>query len=438
MRLRKPGALRKISKHGFGTMAIYWSHKFFPHAFNLLKEQALPASIRQSVEVMQQELMHHKIYDYWDWSDIAKYEKSPTHKVGGYIWFLPCWSNVWGGGHYTIFRFANQMCHRAGQDGYLFVYDHTDKHPPISVQQEELNQAVPECRLKIISNPADLPHARAGIATTWQSAYYLRSFPYCDHKFYFMQDYESQFYAYGTSSMQANNTYTFGFSGITGGPWLKKCYESHGGAAINYRFAADLSIFYPADSSGTVRDRVKRVFFYGRPSTERRCFDLGMAALHKIALEFPEVEIVIAGLDLASPPPFKATLLGNMPLAATGELYRTCDVGIAFSATNLSYLPIELMATGVPVLSNNGPHVEWHCRHGENAWVVDPTPVAVLEGFRELYNSREKRQKIATGGIKTMAQIDWEEEIDRLYHYTVACIVDGQAKAASAAARPEI
>ncbi|PKU25406.1 hypothetical protein CWS72_07415 [Telmatospirillum siberiense] len=232
-----------------------------------------------------------------------------------------------------------------------------------------------------------------------------------------MQDYESLFYPWGTASMQANATYGFGFKGITGGAWLRQLYEAHGGTAENYRFAADKDIFYPAAPDGKVRANVKRLFFYGRPSTERRCFELGMACLGKIAEIYPDVEIVIAGLNLDVPPPFKAILLGNQSLKATGDLYRSCDVGMAFSGTNLSYLPVELMACGVPVLTNNGPHIEWHCHHEENAYLAEPVPEAVVAGFQALYEDKALRQKLVDGGLKTMAGLSWETEMDKIYDY---------------------
>ncbi|WP_255557226.1 glycosyltransferase [Sodalis sp. dw_96] len=334
-----------------------------------------------------------------------------------FIWFVPDWLNVWGGGHYTLFRFAN---HFAGFNtrNIIFVYDN-HRHTSAKQLQDELMAALPNCQLEVIIDPALLPSCAAAIATTWQSAYNVRAFEFADRKFYFMQDYESLFYAYGTTSMQANATYGFGFIGITGGGWLKQCYEAHGGRARNFFFAADRQIFYPLENGEAVREKVSRLFFYGRPSTERRCFDLGMAALNKISEKFPQVEIVIAGLDLEAHPPFPATLMGNLSLKETGDLYRTCDIGMAFSGTNLSYLPVELMASGVPVICNNGPQVEWHCRHGVNAYLADPVPQAMLEAFSALYHDRSLRQQLSDGGLATMAPLSWEQQMDGIYQYVM-------------------
>lgn len=408
-----------VRNYGLGNTLILALFKVFPKHFSLLYRTLTSSGnlVHKEIVAVDYSLSIGTVYDYvtWDKFGGAVQAKSITDNRDCFIWFVPDWTNVWGGGHYTLFRFANHFA-KFGTRNIIYIYDNK-RHSSPSMLQSELNDALQDCKLEVIVEPSLLPECSGAIATTWQSAYHVRAFEFARKKFYFMQDYESLFYAFGTASMQANATYTFGFTGVTGGGWLKKCYESHGGKALNYLFAADKNIFYPSNADGQVAPVVTRLFFYGRPSTERRCFELGIAALKKISDKYPNVEIVIAGLDLKFTPPFKATLLGNMKLEDTGDLYRTCDVGLAFSGTNLSYLPVELMASGVPVISNNGPHVEWHCKHLENSYLVDPTPQSVLDAFSTLYNDRQLRQKLADGGLGTMKDLNWENEMTKIYEY---------------------
>ena len=396
---------------GWGNAIIFALYKQFPRFFVLLHQKVNAGNncVWPSMANLDPVMVSASVLDYKPWIEyggaavpVANKDRRPV-----FIWFVPDWLNVWGGGHYTLFRFAN---HFAGCNtrNIIFIYNN-QRHATPKHLHDELMAALPDCKLEVIIDPALLPSCAAAIATTWQSAYDVRAFEFAHKKFYFMQDYEGLFYAYGTTSQQANATYGFGFIGITGGGWLKQRYEAHGGRARDWHFAADRQIFYPRGMNNAVREKVSRLFFYGRPSTERRCFDLGMAALKKIAERFPEVEIVIAGLDLQSHPPFPATLMGNLSLKDTGDLYRTCDIGMAFSGTNLSYLPVELMASGVPVICNNGPQVEWHCQHGVNAYLADPVPQAMLEAFSALYYNRSLRQQLADGGLATMAPLSWEQ-----------------------------
>lgn len=334
------------------------------------------------------------------------------------IWFVPNCSNVFGGGHYTLFRFANYFANHGDTTNIIFIYNYVSGvDRPIVKLENDLKKALPDCKLIVETNFYELPQCEAAIATTWQSAYFVKKFSKSKEKFYFMQDYESLFYPAGTLSLQANYTYSFGFHGITGGTWLKERYESHGGKAINYVFSTDRNIFYPENK--TVRDKVTRLFFYGRPSTERRAHELGMAALSLIAEKFPNIEIVMAGLDGVSAPTFKCTMLGNLTLKQTGELYRTCDIGIALSATNLSYLPVELMASGCAVVTNSGPQVEWYCKDRCNSLVADPTPQAILKCFSELVESKELRSQLVKNGLDTASETTWENEMDKVFTHII-------------------
>jgi glycosyltransferase involved in cell wall biosynthesis len=403
--------------YGYTNATLYALYKITPKRFVLLAEMIRrnPASGMISNDSFGR--LVKSVFHYGNWTDFGGAVLPPGKpgSVPTIIWFVPDWSNVWGGGHYTLFRFANHFASQ-GTNNIIYIYNN-ERHTTPHALQKDLQLALDPCRLQVVIDPKQLPECAAAIATTWQSAYYVRAFPFAQEKFYFMQDYESYFYAFGTASVQANETYSFGFHGITGGGWLRSQYQSHGGSAINYRFAADPEVFFPADADGRVRPAVKRLFFYGRPSTERRCFELGMAALQAISDRFPDVEIVIAGLELGFTPPFKVTLLGNMTLEETGRLYRTCDVGMAFSATNLSYLPVELMASGVPVISNRGPQVEWHCENRKNAILVESAPEAVLIAFTELFHSTSLRQQLVEGGLATMRELSWENEMQKVFEH---------------------
>jgi glycosyltransferase involved in cell wall biosynthesis len=332
------------------------------------------------------------------------------------IWVIPHCSNIWGGGHYTLFRFIDHFSKKDNIKNVIFLYDYQGQGKSIPELENELNKAFSTKKFKVIGDFNLLPPADIAIATTWQSAYYTLKMP-ASQKFYFMQDYESLFYAFGTQSIQANNTYTFGFKGITGGYWLRSIYESYGNTAQAYVFSADREIFYPANPEQPVRDTVKKIFFYGRPSTPRRAHELGIAALELVANYYPDIEIVIAGLSDMPPTPFKSTLLGNLTLKETGELYRTCDIGIALSATNMSYLPVELMATGCPVISNNGPQLEWFCQNQHNALLAAPTPSAIFQAVQELIDSKELRQKLAENGLQTIQKTTWSNEMDKIFDY---------------------
>jgi glycosyltransferase involved in cell wall biosynthesis len=334
-----------------------------------------------------------------------------------FTWVLPYCSNIWGGGHYTIFRFIEYFSREHNIDSIIWVYDNNNAKM-LSGLEETLNSAFNTDAFFVMGHEGI--ETDAIIATTWQSAYYVRESK-ISPKFYLMQDYESLFYPFGALSLQANYTYEFGFYGITGGHWLKKTFESYKSSIAHaYIFSADRDIFYPSDPNNLVSEKVKRIFFYGRPSTPRRAFELGIGALELISDKYPDIEIVIAGLDNISKPKFNCTLLGNLSLRETGDLYRSCDIGLALSATNMSYLPVELMASGCPVVSNKGENVEWYCKHNYNALLASPTATALFSAVESLINSKELRLKLVQNGLETANATTWQNEMDKIHEYILS------------------
>src|SRR5690606_34493580 len=107
-------------------------------------------------------------------------------------------------------------------------------------------------------------------------------------------DFEPWFYPVGSASVLAENTYRFGFTALTAGRWLaEKLRADYGMVAHPYDFGAD-----PASYSHVNRGRRSEVFFYARPSTDRRGFELGLMALDILAQQRPDVTINLVGESL--------------------------------------------------------------------------------------------------------------------------------------------
>ncbi len=96
------------------------------------------------------------------------------------------------------------------------------------------------------------------------------------------------------------------------------------------------------------------VFVYARPGHARNCWELAEAALHELKARFGTgVRIITAG-SWATPDDLGGGIehLGFLDYADTGRLYRTCDVGLSLQVSeHPSYLPLELLACGVPVVA---------------------------------------------------------------------------------------
>ena len=247
---------------------------------------------------------------------------------------------------------------------------------------EEIHRSINENFLPIdcpISIGIDsLPPAYFSFATNWTTAYLLKNYISTIEKCYLIQDYEPYFYPPGTDYYLAERTYHFGFKTFTGGDWIaNKLKTKHNVTADIFQFGCDTAFYAPA---GRMKKQAitKRLLFYARPSTPRRGFELAMLAFEQLLRKVNNVEILLAGCDFSA---FELAhnikSVGIVPMADLPKLYRSCDAGLIISFTNVSLLPLDLMASGCAVISNSGPQVEWLLNE-QIAMLTEPDPLFVV------------------------------------------------------------
>jgi hypothetical protein len=259
------------------------------------------------------------------------------------------------GGHQNIFRFM-AFLERAGYEARIYLYATFDDQPPEEVRKRvTASKSYPDLSASIERYPeAGLPEdVDAIMATSWETAYRSLRDSSLARRLYFVQDYEPLFYPTGSESQLAENTYRFGFTGITAGHWLAdKLHREFGMPTHSFDFGVD-----PRNYSLQNTGERGAIFFYARPETPRRGFELGAMALDLFARARPGHRIILAGqklsrLDL----PFPHTTIGNVPVSELNAIYNQCTAGLVMSLTNMSLLPLELLAAGVVPVVNDAPN----------------------------------------------------------------------------------
>ena len=269
---------------------------------------------------------------------------------------------------------------------------------------------------------SSLKPAKITVATSWLTAYAARNFKGTQHRCYFVQDYEPHFYPHGSEYYFAEATYRMGFYGITAGNWLAhKLATEYGMQTTSMGFSYDRELYRPHTR---LSFKIKQVFFYARPVTERRGFELGLLALNRVAQQLPDVEFILAGWDASTYYiPFKHKNAGSVAVKDLAKLYSQCDVALVLSMTNLSLLPLELMACGCPVVSNNGANVEW-LLNDSNAVLADPTPEALGDAIISLLQDDDKRMQLAEDGLKFAATTSWDVETSKVADFFEQLMAD--------------
>ena len=331
-------------------------------------------------------------------------------------WLVPFFRHPYEGVH-TILRFGDVLRRQRGVESRFVIYD----NPHASVREAEARASAlfsdAPGTFQVLRKREDittLPATDVVMATFWMSAYFAMRHPRAKARMYFVQDFEPLFYSAGTMYGLAEETYRLGLFGLFNTPGLREfVVNNYPMEGLSFTPAVEHGIFH---ARGRAPQDVIRIFFYGRPSVDRNAFELGAAVLRDIKRRFGDrVDIVSAG-EIWDPQRFGLggviRNLGVLPYESTGDLYRSCDIGLCFMFTkHPSYLPMEMMACGVAVVSNDNPANRWFYQDGVNALVSIPTLRGIGEQVARLVEGTALRRTLSERGAEQMARTDWEKEI---------------------------
>lgn len=309
------------------------------------------------------------------------------------------------GGHTTLFRLIEGL-ERAGHDCHLFLYDRFQG----DVRRHAATIATnwPRLRAQVHDASAGLPALDGWVATSWQTAHVLASHPEASGaRFYLVQDFEPYFYPKGSMYSMAEDTYRFGFTGITAGRWLAEKLEREFGMHCDFfEFGADRDVYFPVPD--TTREGVA---FYTKPSVARRGHELGMLALARFHELRPDAKIHIYG-DSPQPQPFPFVDHGKQSPQALNKIYNSCRVGLSLSFTNVSLVPWELLASGTVPVVNDAEHNRTVLDNGKVIW-AQPSPDSIAHAMDRAY-------ALHTGGTfsaelaRSTANASWHSAAERV------------------------
>ena len=256
------------------------------------------------------------------------------------------------------------------------------------------------------------------MATGWQTAYAVAKYKDAIHKLYFVQDFEPMFFANGSEAFFAENTYKLGLTGITAGSWLaKKLSSEYGMTTFPYSFACDLDLYKPSAKKASVN---QNIFFYARPVTPRRCFELGLLALNEICKKHDDVAVIFAGWDVSNYNiPFKHLNAGEIQLSELPDLYSQCDASLVLSATNLSLLPMEIAACKGPLVINKLPQAEWLFNETE-AKYCEMSVTGIVDALNDVLINSKETNKRTEKAYKRALKGSWEKEAAKVAKFLIS------------------
>ncbi len=319
---------------------------------------------------------------------------------------------IGAGGHAAIFRIL-KGCEERGWKlrlWILFSSQHGSGDGVREVLRKHFQPIHPDVRF-ITPGVVGALDGEIGIATDRWTAYFLRAASQVNRKYYLVQDFEPLFYPEGSSSLLAENTYSFPFTYLASTPWLAEKLARFGHDAVTvFRYGVNRGTFFRPQERPSNEN--PRIAFYSRASTERRAVDLGFIAFELLAARGIAFEVDFFGYDMTGfTTSYPHRNHGVLDETGLGNLFREVDLGMAFSATNPSIISGEMMACGLAVveLDRRNNRASWP--EETMAWVA-PDPTKIADRLEELLTQPELRESIAKAGWHFSETLSWDEAVE--------------------------
>ena len=330
---------------------------------------------------------------------------------GSMTWLIPDFE-VQSGGHINILRMIKLLKERGFPHQHVVIME-PFRWSTSAEAQAALDRAFGAHGISVSLGVRSIKPCTFLVATAWQTAYWVSKYKDALHRLYFVQDFEPAFYPYGSDYAFAENTYRLGLTGITAGSWLAaKLSTDYGMKTFPYSFACDTELYKKTiNGDGNV---AKQIFFYARPVTPRRCFEIGLVALKKVIEAVPDASVVFAGWNVKGYDiPFRHIGYDSVPITQLPGIYSRCDVALILSGTNLSLLPLEVAACGCPLVLNNDPHSNWLLSKDEANYCdmsVESISDTIINVLRDPASARKK----ADAAFDRSQRANWKHEADKV------------------------
>lgn len=320
-------------------------------------------------------------------------------------WLLP--NLVPGsGGHRNVFRLANLL---NGKEFRCQIYFYNDTRG-----SEELtkltNTYYGDSSFEVISDRNILHSSDALVGVHNSSIPFIKRVASRNTKLaYLVQDFEPWFNPMSDSYLEALATYFDDeFAIFTSGAWMaSKIKEVTGKVVPFFNFPVDRAVYH---STSTYQR--EGIIFFAKQDTHRRLFEFGKRVILEVHKASPKTPITLFGSNGQSDLGIPTTDAGLLPtLDDLAHLYQKSKVGIAFSPTNPSLVPYEMMACGLPIIDIDLPGAPM-LKYGSNELLQPPiySVDSLVSRTLKLIGDEKYWQDVSTSGVEFIKKMPTPEE----------------------------
>lgn len=265
------------------------------------------------------------------------------------------------------------------------------------------------------------------IATSWNTAYYANNLN--GYKVYFVQDYEPYFRPVDDFSLIAKKTYTLGYHIISLGRWNLNQINKN----INSKQCKMDSIDFPYNQNEYCFDGRDYQKYKYKKSINIACYIrfigrrlpyISEYLLGKLKEELKSYDIncniLYFGIDKRN----KFTNgknLGKLNRKELFELYQKCDFGMVASMSNISLVPYEMLATGLPLIEyKDGSFSDF--MGTDTAILTDLNYKKLTNDIVECIKNPDKLEVMHKNVTQELGSLSWEKTCEQFYNILLGIV----------------
>ncbi|WP_041138609.1 glycosyltransferase [Beduini massiliensis] len=260
-----------------------------------------------------------------------------------------------------------------------------------------------------------------GVATLWSTLTFVTQYEHIKEKFYFVQNFETDFYEWGhIFKVQANQTYnpSVDVKFITISAWCKDWLEKKYGRRADYApNGLDLTLFKPHKRK---LDGKIKILIEGNSEDYYKNVDESF----KIVDLLDKDKYEIWYLSYQGTPKkgyYVDRFMHKVPYEEVSKIYGECDILLKTSILeSFSYPPLEMMGTGgYVVVAPNGGNIEYLVDRENCLFYSHDDLSTAVNAIEEIRNDLSLQEKLYAGGVKTAKERDWnniEDTVLSLYN----------------------
>lgn len=266
------------------------------------------------------------------------------------ITFIIPGMQAFSGGHTSILRLGSELVNRGYDVSYMSFFQQT-----LDEMKKNAEINLKGYKGEIIPTNLNNYSCDIIIATSWDSVYFTKNMN--GYKMYFVQDYEPYFHLYGELFLMAKKTYELGLHMVSLGEWNKYMIEKNCApvSKVDYiQFPYEGKEYY--DKGRNFDEyKLKEEFNFAvyLKDTGKRAPYLVQYLMRNIKEHFEEKGKKINIKYYGETTDFECEggeNLGKLNKEQLFKLYTESDFGVVASLTNISLVPYEMLATGLPII----------------------------------------------------------------------------------------